>query len=126
MSREAHVQFCESVEGRFLCATHLVMLFAYKDDAERVLEVLDKRLGKYGLELHPDKTSMVDFRYKPKPAKDGGDKVLVTNFNFLGFTHVWVKSRTGWPTVRQMTAKDRFARATKAFNQQCRLMRHWS
>ncbi len=71
---------------------------------------------------------MVDFRYKPKPAKDGdgNDKVLATNFNFLGFTHVWVKSRNGWPVVRQLTAKDRLARAKKAINQQCRKMRHWS
>lgn len=102
------------------------MLFAYKDDAERVLGVLGKRLGKYGLELHPDKTSMVDFRYKQKPAKDGDDKVLATSFNFLGFTHIWVKSRKGWPVVRQLTAKDRLARAKQAINQQCRAMRHWS
>src|SRR6202022_447075 len=107
-------------------ADDFVMLFAYKDDARRVLEVLGKRLGKYGLELHPDKTTMVDFRYKPKSVKDEGEKVLATSFNFLGFTHVWVKSRTGRPTVRQMTAKDRMARATKAINQQCRSMRHWS
>jgi len=107
-------------------ADDFVMLFAYKDDAERVLAVLGKRLGKYGLELHPDKTAMVDFRYKPKPAKDGEDKVLAKSFNFLGFTHIWVKSRNGWPVVRQLTAKDRLARAKKAINQQCRKMRHWS
>ena len=107
-------------------ADDFVMLFAYKDDAERVLEVLGKRLAKYGLELHPDKTSMVDFRYKPKPAKDKDDKALATNFNFLGFTHIWVKSRKGWPIVQQLTAKDRFARAKKVINHQCRAMRHWS
>lgn len=107
-------------------ADDFVMLFAYKDDAERVLAVLGKRLRKYGLELHPDKTSMVDFRYKPKPVKDEGDKVLATSFNFLGFTHIWVKSRKGWPAVRQLTAKDRFARAMKAINKQCRAMKHWS
>jgi len=107
-------------------ADDFVMLFAYKDDAERVLEVLGKRLGKYGLELHPDKTSMVDFRYKPRPVKDEGDKVLETNFNFLGFTHVWVRSKEGRVVVRQITAKDRFARAVNAINQQCRKMRHWS
>jgi hypothetical protein len=32
------------------------MLFACKDDAERVHAVLGKRLAKFGLELHPDKT----------------------------------------------------------------------
>ncbi len=107
-------------------ADDFVMLFAYRDDAERVLNVLGKRLGKYGLELHPDKTSMVDFRYKPKPGKEEQDKKMETNFNFLGFTHIWVQSRKGRPVVRQMTAKDRLSRAKKAINQQCRKMRHWS
>ena len=107
-------------------ADDFVMLFAYKDDAQRVLAVLGKRLGKYGLELHPDKTSMVDFRYKPKPVKETDAEALATNFNFLGFTHIWAKSRKGWPVVRQQTAKDRLARAVKAVNQQCRKMRHWS
>ena len=107
-------------------ADDFVMLFAYKDDAQRVLSVLGKRLGKYGLELHPEKTSMVDFRYKPKLGKDDDKQVLGTSFDFLGFTHVWVKSRKGWPVIRQLTAKNRFARAAKVFNQQCRAMRHWS
>jgi RNA-directed DNA polymerase len=39
-----------------------VMLFACKDDAERVQAVLGKRLAKFGLELHPDKTRLIDFR----------------------------------------------------------------
>jgi hypothetical protein len=39
-----------------------VMLFARKDDAERVQAVLGKRLAKFGLELHPDKTRLIDFR----------------------------------------------------------------
>ena len=49
-----------------------VMLFACRDDAVRVLEVLGKRLGKYRLQLHPDKTRMVDFRAGQRPAHDGG------------------------------------------------------
>ena len=35
------------------------------------------------------------------------------------------RSRKGKAVVRQQTAKDRFARALKAINEQCRLMRHW-
>src|SRR5260370_12888775 len=78
-------------------ADDFVMLFAYKDDAQRVLEGLGKRLGKYALELHPDKTTMVDFRYKPKAAKDEDGKALATDFNFLGFIHVLLNSRTSCP-----------------------------
>jgi group II intron reverse transcriptase/maturase len=106
-------------------ADDFVMLFAYRDDAERVLEVLGRRMEKYGLELHPDKTKMVDFRFKPKSVHDGREKALATTFNFLGFLHTWVRSRFGKPVVRQLTAKDRVARAHKAFNEQIRAMRHW-
>jgi group II intron reverse transcriptase/maturase len=102
-----------------------VMLFAYKDDAERVLAVLGKRLGKYGLQLHPDKTRLVDFRYRPAARQEvTEDAKLATSFNFLGFTHVWVIGRWKKPIVRQTTAKDRFARTLKTFNQECRNMRH--
>ena len=46
------VRFCDD----------FVMCFMHKADAERVLLVLAKRLGKFGLQLHPDKTRLVDFR----------------------------------------------------------------
>lgn len=102
-----------------------VMMFAYKDDAERVLAVLGKRLGKYGLQLHPDKTRMVDFRFRDPVPHDAEAATMATTFDFLGFTHVWVRSRKGKATVRRQTAKARLARAISAIDQQCRAMRHW-
>ncbi len=100
-----------------------VMLFACKDDAERVHAVLGKRLGKFGLELHPDKTRLIDFR--PPAERVGADNTLPESFTFLGFVHHWDKTRSGRATVWQRTAKDRLARTLKAINQRCRLMRHW-
>ena len=102
-----------------------VALFAYRDDAQRVLEVLGKRLGKYGLQLHPDKTRMVDFRFLELARHDAGASTMATTFDFLGFTHVWGRSRKGTAVVRRQTAKTRLARAIKAIDQQCRVMRHW-
>jgi len=102
-----------------------VMLFAHKEDAERVLEVLGKRFGKYGLQLHPDKTRLVDFRPRGAPRHTGEGPAEATSFNFPGFTHVWGCSRQGKAVVRQFTAKDRHARTLKAFTRQCRRMRHW-
>jgi retron-type reverse transcriptase len=103
-------------------ADDFVMLFANREDAERVLTVLAKRLGKYGLQLHPDKTRLVDFRpHRP----DGGDGTTATSFTFLGFVHVWGRSRKGSVVVRQYTAKERFARTLRAIYAQCRTMRHW-
>jgi RNA-directed DNA polymerase len=102
-----------------------VALFAYKEDAERVLEVLGKRLGKYRLQLHPDKTRMVDFRFRAPAPHGGGASTMATTFDFLGFAHIWVLSRNGIAVVRRQTAKARLARAIKAIDQQCRAMRHW-
>jgi RNA-directed DNA polymerase len=107
------VRFCDD----------FVMCFKHKADAERVLAVLAKRLGKFGLQLHPDKTRLVDFR--PQRSEGEQDSTLPTTFNFLGFTHVWGKTRKGNSAVRQLTAKDRLARSLKAINQRCKRMRHW-
>ena len=104
-------------------ADDFVVILAHKDDAERVMRVLEKRLGKYGLELHPDKTRMIDFRFQPQSGHDDDQKPLATTFNFLGFTHVWVTSEKGRAVVRQFTAKDRVARTLKTINRVCRSMR---
>lgn len=124
--------FTEQVRGRLRGPSTMVrycddfvMLFIHKDDAERVLEVLGKRLGKYGLQLHPDKTRLVDFRCQGSQRHVNEESMLATSFNFLGFSHVWGRSRKGKAVVRQLTAKDRLARTLKAITAQCRGMRHW-
>ena len=103
-------------------ADDFVMTFEKHDDAKRVREVLGKRLERYGLTLHPDKTRFIDFR----PQRRGGTQPGCTEppFDFLGFTHTWVKSRKGKDVVRQTTAKNRLARALKAINIWCRDNRH--
>jgi group II intron reverse transcriptase/maturase len=104
-------------------ADDFVMTFETYHDAKRVLEVLEKRLGRYGLTLHPDKTRFIDFR----PLRRGGTPPDCKDppFDFLGFTHVWAKSRNGNNVVRQRTAKTRFARALIAVKDWCRKNRHW-
>jgi RNA-directed DNA polymerase len=106
-------------------ADDFVAIFGCEEDARRVFEVLGKRMGKYGLQLHPDKTHLVDFRpqKKPPPHTMGGELELATTFNFLGFLHVWGKSRKGNRVVREQTAKDRFARTLDSINERCRRMR---
>jgi hypothetical protein len=103
-------------------ADDFVMTFETHHDAKRVLEVLDKRLGRYGLTLHPDKTRFLDFR----PQRHGGTHADCKDaaFDFLGFTHAWVKSRKGKNVVRQTTAKSRFTRALAVVKDWCRTNRH--
>lgn len=105
-------------------ADDFVMLFSRHEDAQRVLAVLAKRLGGYGLQLHPDKTRLVDFRpVRPQQEDDGG---LPTRFTFLGFVFVWGRTRSGRiMVVKRLTAKDRFARAVHRISEQCRVMNQW-
>src|SRR4051794_15917189 len=99
------------------------MAFEAFPDATRVLAVLGKRLARYGLTLHPEKTRLIDFRFK-RPEGTHHPAANGTTFDFLGFTHVWGKSRKGVNVVRQVTAKGRYARALAAVTQWCRDNRH--
>src|SRR3974377_2344226 len=70
---------------RVRCADEAVMALEDFIDAKRVLDVLGKRLARYGLTLHPDKTRFVDFR---NDQSDGTDhrETDGTSFTFLGFS----------------------------------------
>jgi|HubBroStandDraft_2_1064218.scaffolds.fasta_scaffold73240_1 RNA-directed DNA polymerase len=102
-------------------ADDFVLVFARKDDAERVLEVLPKRFGKYGLTLHPDKTRLVPFH---RPDRDDGDDDGPGTIDLLGFTHHWGLSRQGRWVVKRRTAKDRFSRTLRRIAEWCRMHRH--
>jgi group II intron reverse transcriptase/maturase len=115
--------------GAFLIryADDFVIGFAHEEDARRVMEVLPKRLGKYGLTVHPDKTKLVPFRRpryeESKRDRDEGGTDRGT-FQLLGFTHFWGRSRKGNWVVRQRTASKRLRRSLKEISQWCRKNRH--
>jgi RNA-directed DNA polymerase len=105
-------------------ADDFVMTFETYHDAKRVMDALGKRFGRFGLQLHPDKTRFLDFR----PVRHGGTPpdCKAQSFDFLGFTHSWGKSRKGKDVVRQTTAKSRFARSLAAVRNWCQTNRHLS
>jgi RNA-directed DNA polymerase len=99
-------------------ADDLVIGFEREHDARRVLEVLPKRAAKYGLTVHPEKTRLVYFRPRRSPRQEKPG-----SFDFLGFTHVWSRSKKGNWVIKQRTAKSRFTRALRRVAQWCRAMR---
>jgi RNA-directed DNA polymerase len=107
-------------------ADDFVMGFACENDARRVLDVLPKRFGKYGLTIHPDKTRLVPFRRPPsRPSASGpGSEPPAESFDFLGFTHYWSRSWKGNWVVKRKTADSRFRRAVRKIAVWCRLNRH--
>ena len=103
-------------------ADDFVIVFGREDDARRVLDVLPKRFGKYGLSLHPGKTRLVPFH---RPDRDDRDDDGPGSFDLLGFTHHWGLSRRGKWVVKERTASDRLSRALRRVRVWCREHRHW-
>ena len=101
-------------------ADDFVIVFARRDDADRVYAALPQRFGRYGLTLHPEKTKLLSFvRPGNGSASDGP-----ASFDFLGFTHLWQRSMRGYWVVRQKTASKRLRRALSAVGEWCRRNRH--
>jgi RNA-directed DNA polymerase len=106
-------------------ADDFVIGFASEQDARRVLGVLPKRFGKYGLTIHPDKTRLVAFRPPSRPHRaDASGAGRPGTFDLLGFTHYWGLSRQGFWVVKRRTASSRFHRAVKKIAWWLRMHRH--
>ena len=109
-------------------ATRLVIGFRDEHDAHRVMDVVPKRFGRFGLTVHPTRKKLVPFRQPPYRATSRRE--LRDNrpgtFDLLGFTHYWGQSQKGYWVVKLKTASDRFGRAVQSIDSWCRNHRHWS
>jgi len=105
-------------------ADDAVLVFARKEDAERVMEVLPKRFGKYGLAIHPEKTRLIWFGKPMKRCEGTREPPRWEKLNFLGFTHYWGRSRKGMWVVKRKTESGRFTRTLKRVTEWCRRNRH--
>jgi group II intron reverse transcriptase/maturase len=97
-----------------------------EDDARRIMEVLPKRMSKYGLTVHPEKTRLV--RFQPDRPTEPSDEARADpeprTFDFLGFTHYWGRSRRGYWVIKRKTAKGRLNRALRTISSWCRTHLH--
>jgi RNA-directed DNA polymerase len=106
-------------------ADDAVLGFQHREEAEKFLEQFRERLRKFGLELHPGKTRLIEFgRYAAERRKKRGEGKPET-FNFLGFTHICGRShKTGYFTVHRKTIGKRMAAKLKDIRQQLRRRLH--
>jgi len=108
-------------------ADDIAIAIEQEQDAQRVTEVLPKRFGKYGLKLHPEKTSRIRFQPPADNRKDDDDDGSGTaTFDLLGFTHYWAKSARGHWVVQVKTARRRLSSTLKRLSEWCRKNRHTS
>ncbi len=106
-------------------ADDFVIGVAREDDARRIMEVLPKRMSKYGLTVHPEKTRLI--RFQPPVTvgfeAKGAETSAPQTFDFLGFTHYWGRSRRGGWVVRARRRKadssERWTRCRRGAGRTC-------
>jgi RNA-directed DNA polymerase len=95
-------------------ADDYVAAFQYQADAEHFYRELGPRLGKFGLEVAPDKTRAIPFSSQQARGR--------TSFDFLGFEFRWGTNRAGKPHLKRRTARKTLRRSIQRFTAWCREM----
>lgn len=85
-------------------ADDFVISFQKKQDAERVAAVMPKRMGRYHLELAPEKTRLIEFGPYARENQARQGQALAT-FDFLGFTHICGNRKGRFRVVRRPRRK---------------------
>ena len=105
-------------------ADDFIVGFEHQDDARRFLAELRERFAKFGLELHPDKTRLIEFgRFAARNRRARGLGKPET-FDFLGFTHICARMRDGRFWVRRITISKRMRAKLREVKDQLRRRRH--
>ena len=107
MSGDVHVRFCESRGVRLPPATHLIAGFEHQQDATRFLADLRERFAKFALELHADKTRLIEFGRFAAERRSKRGLGKPETFDFLGFTHICAANRNGRFMLKRITIPKR-------------------
>jgi RNA-directed DNA polymerase len=105
-------------------ADDFVMGFQYKSDAQAMLAALKKRLAKFGLMLHEQKTRLIEFGRLPAISRARRGLRRPETFDFLGFTHYCGWTRDGRFVVKRKTQSKRMTRKLKELRAQARRRMH--
>jgi RNA-directed DNA polymerase len=105
-------------------ADDFIVGFQHQSEAERFLTELRERVRKFHLELHPDKTRLLEFGPFADENRRGGGRGKPETFNFLGFTHICGKKRNGRFTVLRQTIRKRLQAKLSAVKAELRQRLH--
>ncbi len=98
--------------------------FEYEDDARRFLDELGERLAKFGVELHPDKTRLIEFGRRAAIDRRQRGLGKPETFDLLGFTHLCARMPAGRFWVRRITINKRRRTKLAEVKDQLRRRRH--
>ena len=105
-------------------ADDLVVGFEHRDEAERFLKEFGERLAKFGLELHPEKTRLIEFGANAARERGARGEGKPESFTFLGFTHSCGTTRQGRFKIRRQTARKRLEAKLQKIKQTLRSRMH--
>jgi group II intron reverse transcriptase/maturase len=105
-------------------ADDLVVGFQHRAEAERFLQGFRLRLAKFGLELHPEKTRLIEFGRFARTNRASQGKGEPESFTFLGFTHSCGINRAGYFTIRRQTVRQRLEAKLQQVKQTLRARMH--
>jgi RNA-directed DNA polymerase len=105
-------------------ADDFIVGFEYREDAEEFLDELRERFAKFGLELHPGKTRLIEFGRFAAGRRRARGLGKPETFDFLGFTHICAKSRNGRFWIRRITIAKRMRAKLKEVKDQLRQRMH--
>jgi len=102
-------------------ADDAVLGFQHPADAVRLLQELQKRMAKFGLALHPEKTRLIESGRFAAERRNAPGEVRPETFNFLGFTHICgTRLTTGTFTIIRITISKRMAAKLKQIDAELR------
>jgi group II intron reverse transcriptase/maturase len=104
-------------------ADDYVACFNREEEARRFMTEMQERLGQFGLEVEPSKTTLI--RFGSQAAKECGKDGVKrpATFNFLGFTHYVSKSRKGRFVVGRTTQRERIAKKLREVSEKLAKLR---
>jgi RNA-directed DNA polymerase len=105
-------------------ADDFIVGFEYEEDARRLLVELRERLARFGLDLHPDKTRLIEFGRHAARNRAVRGLGKPETFDFLGFTHICAKSKSGRFWLRRITIAKRMRAKLHEVNDQLKRRRH--
>lgn len=105
-------------------ADDFVIGFEHEADARACLAALHERLGKFGLNLHPKKTRLLEFGRRSAARREREGRGKCETFDFLGFTHLCGKTRAGRFALKRITMASRMRRTLAAIKEQLERRRH--
>jgi RNA-directed DNA polymerase len=105
-------------------ADDFIVGFEHQEDAQRFLSELRERFAKFGLELHPDKTRLIEFGRHAAQRRAARGLGKPDTFDFLGFTHLCGKSKKGRFWLRRITIAKRMRAKLREVNDQLKRRRH--